>query len=59
VTSPRPYRPAMSSQEAIAILRADVPMRLDVDAVAALVGLLGNRGRFDDVVRATAVLGDG
>jgi putative nucleotidyltransferase with HDIG domain len=59
VTSERPYRAAMSSQEALAILRADAPNRLDVDAVTALAGLLDNRGRFDDAFRATAVLGDG
>jgi putative nucleotidyltransferase with HDIG domain len=59
VTSERPYRPAMSSGQALAILQADAPTRLDPDAVAALGGLLGNRGRFDDAFRATAVLGGG
>ena len=58
VTSERPYRAAMSSEEALAILLAEVPARLDVDAVATLAGLLGNRGSFDDALRATAVLGD-
>ena len=58
VTSERPYRAAMSSEEALAILLAEVPARLDVDAVTTLAGLLGNCGSFDDAFRATAVLGD-
>ena len=57
VTSARPYRPAMSSHEALAILQAEIPARLDADAVNALAGLLGNRASFDDALRATAVLG--
>jgi HD-GYP domain-containing protein (c-di-GMP phosphodiesterase class II) len=59
VTSERPYRPAMSSGEALAILQAEVPTRLDADAVTALAGLLGNRDGFGDAFRATAVLGGG
>jgi HD-GYP domain-containing protein (c-di-GMP phosphodiesterase class II) len=36
LTSARPYRPARSSQEALTIIRDDVPERLDAEAVAAL-----------------------
>jgi putative nucleotidyltransferase with HDIG domain len=58
VTSARPYREAMSSEQALALLRAEVPERLDAAAVAALETLLEQRGRFDDTSRADAVLGD-
>jgi HD-GYP domain-containing protein (c-di-GMP phosphodiesterase class II) len=57
VTSERPYRPAMSSEEALAIVRADVPAKLDADAFAALEDLLGHRPTPDDAARAEAVLG--
>ena len=40
VTSARPYRPAMSVEEALAHLRAEAPTRLDADAVEALAGIL-------------------
>ena len=42
-TSDRPYRAAMSSEQALAILRADAPARLDAEAVAALERLLEPR----------------
>ena len=59
VTSPRPYRPAMSSDQALAILHADVPGRLDAAIVAALGDLLRRDVRFDDASRAAAVLEGG
>jgi HD-GYP domain-containing protein (c-di-GMP phosphodiesterase class II) len=40
LTSKRPYRPARRSDEALAIIRRDVPRRLDPDAFAALEALL-------------------
>ena len=43
LTSDRPYRPALSSDDALAIMRADVPARLDPEAFAALERLLGER----------------
>ena len=63
LTSDRPYRPAQTSDEALAIMRPDVPTRLDPEAFAALERLLaegagvpqGLRGRFD-ARRAEAVL---
>ena len=36
LTSERPYRRAMTSDEALEIIRADVPARLDPDAFAVL-----------------------
>jgi HD-GYP domain-containing protein (c-di-GMP phosphodiesterase class II) len=57
VTSERPYRPAMSSGRALAIVREQAPGRLDGDAVAALAHLLEGRAMVrDDAVRAEAVL---
>jgi HD-GYP domain-containing protein (c-di-GMP phosphodiesterase class II) len=62
LTSDRPYRPALSSDEALAVMRPDVPERLDREAFAALERLLagggappGLRGRYD-ANRARAVL---
>jgi HD-GYP domain-containing protein (c-di-GMP phosphodiesterase class II) len=63
LTSDRPYRPARTSDDALAIMRADVPARLDREAWATLERLLadgagappGLRGRFD-ARRAEAVL---
>jgi HD-GYP domain-containing protein (c-di-GMP phosphodiesterase class II) len=43
LTSERPYRPAMSSERALAVLRSEVPDRLDGDVFAALEGVLGDR----------------
>jgi HD-GYP domain-containing protein (c-di-GMP phosphodiesterase class II) len=40
LTSERPYRPALSSDDALSVLRLDVPARLDGDAFEALVSLL-------------------
>jgi putative nucleotidyltransferase with HDIG domain len=58
VTSERPYRSAMSSAQALAILRAEAPARLDAAAVAALEDLVEQRGPVDDGLRAERVLGD-
>jgi putative nucleotidyltransferase with HDIG domain len=44
LTSARPYRPARSTQEALAIIRRDVPARLDADVVAALERRLREHG---------------
>jgi HD-GYP domain-containing protein (c-di-GMP phosphodiesterase class II) len=44
LTSARPYRPARSSDEALAIIRDDVPERLDADVFAALERRLGEHG---------------
>ena len=40
LTSERPYRPAFATEHALAIIRAEVPQRLDPDALAALEALL-------------------
>jgi putative nucleotidyltransferase with HDIG domain len=58
VTSERPYRPAMSSDQALGILRAEAPARLDATAVAALEDLVDQRGPVDDGLRAETVLGE-
>ena len=42
LTSERPYRAALSSDEALAVMRADVPDRLDREAFAALERLLAD-----------------
>jgi HD-GYP domain-containing protein (c-di-GMP phosphodiesterase class II) len=63
LTSDRPYRPALSSDDALAVMRADVPRRLDHEAFATLERLLAEptgappelRGR-SDAQRAEAVL---
>jgi HD-GYP domain-containing protein (c-di-GMP phosphodiesterase class II) len=65
LTSERPYRPAMSSAEALDVMRPDVPARLDRDAFNALEAVLEERlpdtpaaqAAVDDAVRAEAVLG--
>jgi HD-GYP domain-containing protein (c-di-GMP phosphodiesterase class II) len=57
VTSERPYRRAMSSGRALAIVREQAPARLDGDAVAMLGDLLEGRAMVtDDAGRAEAVL---
>jgi HD-GYP domain-containing protein (c-di-GMP phosphodiesterase class II) len=56
VTSERPYRPAMSSEQALRILRAEVPARLDADAFGALHDLVGHRPTPYDAERAETVL---
>ena len=52
VTSERPYRAAMRPDQALAILHAEAPGRLDGSAVAALDELLARREAGDDAVRA-------
>jgi HD-GYP domain-containing protein (c-di-GMP phosphodiesterase class II) len=42
LTSERPYRRALSSDDALAVVRSDVPSRLDPDAFSALERLLGD-----------------
>ena len=58
VTSERPYRKAMSSDQALAILRAEAPVRLDAAVVAALEELVEQRGPTGEGLRADMVLGD-
>ncbi len=65
LTSDRPYRGALSSDEALVIMRAEVPARLDREAFTSLERLLagggappGLRGRYD-ARRAEAVLDRG
>jgi HD-GYP domain-containing protein (c-di-GMP phosphodiesterase class II) len=41
--SDRPYRAAYYPDDALELLRADVPLRLDPDAFAALEALVQNR----------------
>jgi HD-GYP domain-containing protein (c-di-GMP phosphodiesterase class II) len=55
LTSHRPYRPAMSSHQALEIMRADVPGRLDGEAFSALERLLADR-EGDGALLAQAVL---
>jgi len=67
LTSARPYRPAMSSAEALEVIRPDVPRRLDRDAFSALEAVLEERrpetpattatAAVDDAIRAEAVVG--
>ena len=54
LTSDRPYRRALRSDDALALMRGDVPDRLDREAFSALEGLLAESG--DSVRRAEAVL---
>jgi HD-GYP domain-containing protein (c-di-GMP phosphodiesterase class II) len=42
LTSERPYRRAMTSDQALATIRADVPARLDAEAFATLDQVLGD-----------------
>jgi HD-GYP domain-containing protein (c-di-GMP phosphodiesterase class II) len=64
LTSARPYRPALSSERALGVMRTDVPRRLDRDAFSALEAVLEERldempaaAAVDDALRAEAVLG--
>jgi len=41
LTAERPYRHAVSDEDALGIIRLDVPSRLDGDAVAALETVVG------------------
>jgi HD-GYP domain-containing protein (c-di-GMP phosphodiesterase class II) len=43
LTSARPYRPPVSAETALRILRADAPARLDADVVEALAEMLTPR----------------
>jgi HD-GYP domain-containing protein (c-di-GMP phosphodiesterase class II) len=45
LTSERPYRRALSSNDALAVVRSDVPARLDPDGFSALERLLGDDER--------------
>jgi putative nucleotidyltransferase with HDIG domain len=56
LTSERPYRPARPSAEALAIIRADVPQRLDPEAFAVLERLLAEKAGSADAAFAQAVL---
>ncbi len=63
LTSERPYRPALRSEEALAVIRADVPERLDREAFTVLDRLLAedagawhSPGERHDARRAEAVL---
>jgi HD-GYP domain-containing protein (c-di-GMP phosphodiesterase class II) len=42
LTSERPYRRALSSDDALAVIRSDVPERLDQEVYAALEGLVSD-----------------
>jgi putative nucleotidyltransferase with HDIG domain len=57
LTSQRPYRPAMSSADALALMRTDVPERLDGEVFAALERLLADRDSAA-ALRAQTVLGE-
>jgi HD-GYP domain-containing protein (c-di-GMP phosphodiesterase class II) len=63
LTSDRPYRRAWSSDEALTIMRPDVPERLDREAFSTLERLLAEEGgtprgpgQRSDARRAEAVL---
>jgi HD-GYP domain-containing protein (c-di-GMP phosphodiesterase class II) len=61
LTSDRPYRRALSSKQALEIIRADVPGRLDREAFSALERLLAEEHALGEsegsaVRRAEAVL---
>jgi HD-GYP domain-containing protein (c-di-GMP phosphodiesterase class II) len=62
LTSDRPYRRARSSEEALTIMRPDVPERLDREAFSTLERLLAEQrsapepGKRSDAGRAEAVL---
>jgi HD-GYP domain-containing protein (c-di-GMP phosphodiesterase class II) len=59
LTSERPYRPALTSDRALDVVREEVPQRLDADVFAALESLLGDHIDLPpemDAVRAESVL---
>ena len=45
LTSDRPYRTALDAEDALDLIRLDVPSRLDADAFAALETMLAERSR--------------
>ena len=51
LTSERPYRRALSSDDALAVVRSDVPARLDPDAFSALERLLGDDAQLEVIRR--------
>jgi HD-GYP domain-containing protein (c-di-GMP phosphodiesterase class II) len=51
LTSERPYRRAMSSEEALRIVRAEAPHALDGDAADALAGLAHDPGARPDLAQ--------
>jgi HD-GYP domain-containing protein (c-di-GMP phosphodiesterase class II) len=55
LTSERPYRRARTSDEALAIIRADVPDRLDADAFTALEQMLAAEPGAEDRLDAGRV----
>jgi HD-GYP domain-containing protein (c-di-GMP phosphodiesterase class II) len=55
LTSDRPYRAAMSTAQALQVMRAEVPFRLDPVAFAALETTLGEAGDLAAAARAEAV----
>jgi HD-GYP domain-containing protein (c-di-GMP phosphodiesterase class II) len=56
LTSDRPYRPALHSDEALEVMRADVPARLDRVAFAVLAEVLAAEPGGPGARRAQAVL---
>ena len=50
LTSERPYRTAYEAERALAIIRAEVPQRLDADALAALEAFLDRKSGSERVV---------
>jgi putative nucleotidyltransferase with HDIG domain len=60
LTSERPYRPALASDQALELMRPEVPTRLDGDAFAALERLVTDRsGAMEASARAALVMGPG
>ncbi len=55
LTSERPYRRAMTSGEALAIIRADVPDRLDADAFSVLDQVIADEPDARDRLEAGRV----
>ncbi|HCG02311.1 MAG TPA: hypothetical protein DEV93_17430 [Chloroflexi bacterium] len=52
LTSDRPYRSAMTHEEAVGILRRDSDTHFDPDMVIAFEELIAEQGRMQDAVRA-------
>jgi HD-GYP domain-containing protein (c-di-GMP phosphodiesterase class II) len=57
LTSERPYRRALRSDQALGVMRPEVPRRLDGAAFAALERLVSNGGVMEARARAATVLG--